>query len=64
MEFSAYCGPPYYVSNDKCTKYCLDRDDQYGHYTCDEEGNIWCRQGRFAIDSHPIRINMSAYHYT
>ena len=28
-----------------CTIFCEERDDAQGHYTCDSEGNIVCRDG-------------------
>lgn len=37
------CDENYYGS--KCTKYCQPRNDSFGHYTCDENGNKVCLPG-------------------
>ena len=28
-----------------CATFCVERDDELGHFTCDREGNIVCREG-------------------
>ena len=28
-----------------CATFCMERDDELGHYTCDREGDIVCREG-------------------
>ena len=37
------CINNYYGPN--CTTFCEERDDEQGHYICDSEGNIVCRDG-------------------
>lgn len=37
------CADHYY--NATCTKFCRPRDDIFGHYTCDENGDKVCIQG-------------------
>jgi jagged-like protein len=37
------CMPNYY--NATCTKLCRPRDDRFGHYSCDNNGNKVCLQG-------------------
>lgn len=37
------CDDHYY--NATCTKFCRPRDDIFGHYTCDDNGDKVCIQG-------------------
>uniref|UniRef100_T1JH02 Delta-like protein n=1 Tax=Strigamia maritima TaxID=126957 RepID=T1JH02_STRMM len=37
------CDPHYY--NATCTKFCRPRDDYFGHYTCDSNGDKVCVPG-------------------
>ncbi|XP_062325934.1 delta-like protein 4 isoform X1 [Osmerus eperlanus] len=37
------CKENYY--GDSCSKICVPRDDRFGHYTCNTEGQISCLQG-------------------
>ena len=37
------CDLNYY--NTTCTKFCKPRDDQFGHYTCDANGDKICKAG-------------------
>lgn len=37
------CDEHYYGS--KCNKVCRPRDDYFGHYVCDQQGNRECMEG-------------------
>lgn len=37
------CADNYY--NTTCTTFCRPRNDQFGHYTCGEQGNKVCLPG-------------------
>lgn len=37
------CDPHYF--NATCTKFCRPRDDKFGHYTCDHNGDKVCIDG-------------------
>ena len=45
LEYSyrVMCDEYYY--GPECIDLCKPRDDQFGHYTCDENGNKVCNQG-------------------
>ncbi|KAK3698607.1 hypothetical protein QZH41_014587 [Actinostola sp. cb2023] len=44
LKYSIQCNRDYYGPN--CTKYCIPRDNNQGHYTCDlKTGQIVCRNG-------------------
>ena len=43
LGFRLMCTEDYYGPN--CTTFCVERDDELGHYTCDSEGNRVCREG-------------------
>ena len=40
-EVAMVCTENYFGSD--CTTFCEERDDEQGHYTCGNEGNIVCR---------------------
>lgn len=42
------CADHYY--NATCTKFCRPRNDIFGHYTCDENGDKVCIQGWKGVD--------------
>uniref|UniRef100_A0A1A9ZXT9 Delta-like protein n=1 Tax=Glossina pallidipes TaxID=7398 RepID=A0A1A9ZXT9_GLOPL len=42
-DFRVTCDPHYYGSG--CANLCRPRDDQFGHYTCSETGEIICLSG-------------------
>lgn len=42
------CDDHYY--NATCTKFCRPRNDIFGHYTCDENGDKVCIQGWKGVD--------------
>ena len=42
LSFRVTCTENFYGSD--CTTFCMERDDDLGHYTCDSEGNIVCRE--------------------
>lgn len=42
-DFRVTCDPHYYGSG--CANLCRPRDDQFGHYTCSEIGEIVCISG-------------------
>lgn len=42
-DFRVTCDPHYYGSG--CANLCRPRDDQFGHYTCSETGEIICLTG-------------------
>lgn len=37
------CQPNYY--GPQCEQHCVPRDDQFGHYTCGEDGSKVCLDG-------------------
>ena len=41
---TATCAPNYYPAN-SCTTFCVPRDDNSGHYTCNSDGTIMCNTG-------------------
>lgn len=43
LFYQASCSANYYGRN--CSTYCLPRDDDTGHYTCDQHGQIQCMIG-------------------
>jgi len=43
LGFRVTCTENFYGSD--CVTFCVERDDDLGHYTCDSEGNIICREG-------------------
>ena len=43
LSFRVTCTENFYGSD--CATLCVGRDDELGHYTCDSEGNIVCREG-------------------
>ena len=45
LEYSyrVVCDEHYYGTG--CTNYCRPRDDQFGHYTCDNNGTKICLDG-------------------
>ena len=43
LSFRVTCTENFYGSD--CATFCVERDDELGHYTCDSEGNIVCREG-------------------
>lgn len=34
-----------FYHGEACSAYCRPRNDTFGHYTCDKEGNINCLEG-------------------
>lgn len=42
-DFRVTCDPHYYGAG--CANLCRPRDDQFGHYTCSETGEIICLSG-------------------
>jgi len=42
-RYRVKCAPNYFGQN--CTIYCKPRDDDYGHYGCDVNGNRYCLHG-------------------
>lgn len=38
-----FCGTNFYGPT--CRDFCVERDDSFGHYTCDPNGGIICREG-------------------
>ncbi|NP_001079551.1 putative ortholog of delta-like protein C precursor (SwissPro) L homeolog precursor [Xenopus laevis] len=42
-SYHVSCDEHYY--GDSCSDYCRPRDDNFGHYTCDEQGNRLCMSG-------------------
>ncbi|XP_053328596.1 delta-like protein 3 [Spea bombifrons] len=52
-SYHVTCDEHYY--GDSCSDYCRPRDDPFGHYTCDQEGNRLCLSGwRGEYCSEPI----------
>ena len=43
MSFELECSEDYYGSD--CGAYCAPRDDNFGHFSCDRNGNIVCLSG-------------------
>ena len=43
ISYRVQCTDDFYGPN--CATFCVERDDEMGHYTCDSEGNIVCREG-------------------
>lgn len=43
LSFLLIC-PVHYFGSD-CTTFCVERDDEFGHFVCDTNGNIVCREG-------------------
>ena len=43
LKWRLRCTENHYGSN--CATFCMERDDELGHYTCDSEGDIVCREG-------------------
>ena len=46
IELSEYCTPPFFLLGQTCSKFCQERDDQFGHYTCTGNGDKECRAGK------------------
>lgn len=42
-SYHVVCNEHYH--GDACSAYCRPRDDPFGHYTCDDEGNRHCQEG-------------------
>ena len=42
-KYRLFCASNYYGLN--CTIYCKPRDDDHGHYGCDENGDKYCLSG-------------------
>ncbi|KAJ1108863.1 hypothetical protein NDU88_006233 [Pleurodeles waltl] len=52
-SYHVLCDEHYY--GDSCSDYCRPRDDTFGHYSCDEEGNRLCLAGwRGEYCSEPV----------
>jgi len=49
------CADHYY--NATCTKFCRPRNDIFGHYTCDENGDKVCIQGWKGVDCETGEFN-------
>ena len=43
LSFRVTCTENFFGSD--CATFCVERDDELGHFTCDSEGNIVCREG-------------------
>ena len=43
LSFRLNCTENYY--GPVCATFCMERDDDLGHYTCGSDGSIVCRQG-------------------
>ena len=43
LGFRVTCTENFFGSD--CATFCVERDDELGHFTCDSEGNIVCREG-------------------
>ena len=43
MSYRVLCNANYYGPT--CTMYCVGRDDDYGHYECNSDGERTCRSG-------------------
>lgn len=43
VSYRAHCSENYYGSD--CTVKCVPKDGQFGHYTCDKNGNLVCLPG-------------------
>ena len=43
VSYEVACTENYYGPN--CAIFCEERDNEQGHYICDSEGNIVCRDG-------------------
>ena len=43
LSFQVTCTENFFGSD--CATFCVERDDELGHFTCDKEGNIVCREG-------------------
>lgn len=42
-DYRVRCLPDYY--GEACDKTCRPRDDKFGHYTCDQDGERRCLEG-------------------
>ncbi|GFY57031.1 protein serrate [Trichonephila inaurata madagascariensis] len=42
-RYRVLCSPHYYDYT--CAKFCRPRDDRFGHYKCDEQGDKVCLEG-------------------
>jgi len=49
------CADHYY--NATCTKFCRPRNDIFGHYTCDENGDKVCIEGWKGVDCETGEFN-------
>ncbi len=43
ISFELECGEGFYGSD--CGVFCIPRDNDLGHFTCDSNGNIMCLEG-------------------
>lgn len=43
LTFQLSCAEDFYGSD--CTRVCFERDDEGGHFVCNSEGNMECREG-------------------
>ena len=43
LSYQISCFPNFYGEN--CSTYCLPKDDESGHYTCNQQGSIECLSG-------------------
>lgn len=50
------CDTHYY--NATCTKFCRPRDDKFGHYTCDANGDKACIQGWKGTNCENSKLNL------
>lgn len=48
MDYSVNCTTNYY--GPECSTFCMARDDEGGHYTCDSQGNIMCLLGYTGVN--------------
>ena len=43
LNFQLSCAENFFGSD--CATFCMERDDDLGHYTCGSDGSFVCRQG-------------------
>ena len=43
FQYRVVCQEHYYGTG--CRKWCSPRDDKFGHYSCDAQGEIVCQPG-------------------
>ena len=66
IYLSIHCTPPFFLLGETCSKFCQEKNDPHGHYTCTGNGDKECRAGSHSLlcDGYPLLYfdnNIDAY---